>query len=776
MIVTRTWLQEWIDIEDISTEQLDTIFNRIGLEVAEYKKLSIPENVVIGKIVSCQKHPNADKLNLCMVDVGDETLQIVCGAKNVVDAEYVAVAKIGAVLPGDFKIKPAKLRGIESFGMICSSTELGLPKTDEGIMVLDSSIGELAIGKELREYNYFQDDIFELELTANRGDCLSILGIARELSAALGRDIKQIRFENEDQMQIGIGRLVQFKPENDIQSNVAYKAFTIPNSGFNPLLIRLRVALVGEHFANSAEELAFYITHATGVLTHIYGYSFFENSDNAIWIRKDEMGYDAVFGTIKGSIIGVIQYDVSKPTDEDEKFLLEVSYIDPEYISQKIYQAPVKSDWTYYRSSRGSNPELSVALDYAKMTIHTHYKDAKFYAGRHEIEKEIEREAIKIGFDQLDSIIGTSLDKNKTVDILKNLGFAIQNVTEEYMIAKAPLFRHDIHNIQDVAEEIVRINGIENIQSKPMQCTESNRLTAAYDLYKAKFATRQRAIASGFFETVSYVFTSKEFLQKHGFPVVSKNLDILNPITQELDTLRTSIVPNLLQQVSQNVKKGYKLVKLFEFGSIFDQNRDESTQAVFVHSGYKEADSVVNHGKPDDIDFAHFVDELAAIFGEFELEQTEAHHKLVHPYQAAKIIKNSKEIGIIYKLHIEAQKELELPTTYVAEIDFDATVQNYPQAYEYSIYQQSIKDLSVLIDKDLPYEKVAQTLKANLPDFVRRFYPVDIYESKELGDKKSLTLRFVLQSFDKTLRDEDIAQVLETILSVLQENLGAKLR
>lgn len=776
MIVTRTWLQEWIDIEDVSAQQLDTIFNKIGLEVAEYKKLSIPANVVVGRILSCKKHPNADKLNLCEVDVGNEKLQIVCGAKNVVHAKYVAVAKIGAVLPGDFQIKPAKLRGVQSYGMICSSTELGLPKMEDGIMILDDSIGELITGKELREYDYFSDDVFELELTANRGDCLSILGVARELSAALGRDIKEIHFENEDQMQIGIGRLVQFKPESDIQSNVAYKAFTIANSGFNPLLIRLRVALTGENFKNSAEELAFYVTHATGVITHIYGYSFFEKSDNAIRIKKDEQDYDAVYGSKKGSIIGVIQYDDSKPTKMDERFILEASYIDPEYIAQKMYQTPVKSDWTYYRSSRGSNPKLSLALHYAKKTIHSYYEDAKFYAGRHEIEKEIEREAIKIGFEQLFSIIGSDLDKNRIVDILKNLGFVIQNVTEEYMIVKAPLFRHDIHNIQDIAEEIVRIYGIDNIRSKPLQCTESNRLTDAYRSYKAKFETRERALAAGFFETVSYLFTSKEFLQKYGFVVVSKNLDIINPITKELDTLRTSIVPNILQQVSQNVKNGFKIVKLFEIGSVFDQNRNESIQAVFVHSGYKKADSVINHGKPDDIDFAHFIDELAGIFGEFELRHAKPHHKLVHPYQVAKIIKEKKELGRVYKLHIEAQEELDLPTTYIAEIDFDATIQNYPQAKEYSIYQRSIKDLSLLIDKDTPYEEVAKVLEENLPDFVRRFYPVDIYESEELGDKKSLTLRFVLQSFDKTLTDEDIATVIESILSILQEKLGVELR
>ncbi|BAF69774.1 phenylalanine--tRNA ligase subunit beta [Nitratiruptor sp. SB155-2] len=776
MIVTREWLQEWIDINDVPTQELITIFNSIGLEVAEYKKIEIPKNVVVGKVVSCQKHPNADKLNLCEVDVGEEKLQIVCGAKNVVHAEYVAVAKIGAMLPGDFHIKPAKLREVESFGMICSSTELGLPKLEEGIMILDHSIGTLEVGKELREYPLLNDEIIELELTANRGDCLSILGIARELSVVLERSIKEINYQKPDQMQIGIGRIVQFQPESDIESNVAYKAFQLETQE-NPLLIRYRTALVGEEFKNFADILGFYISHATGVVTRIYGLNFFTDEESyTIRIHKDENGYDAVYGTKKGSIIGVIQFDEAKPVQNDTIYILETSYIDPSSISKKMYEHPVKSDWVYYRSSRGSDPRLSIGLEYAKKYINEHYENPQFYAGRHEVEKEIVKEALKISFEQLNQIIGQEIEKTRVVDILKNLGFEIVSVSEDSLIVKPPVFRHDIANIQDIAEEVVRIYGIEKIDSRPLMYVEQNRITEAYLRYKAKKSIRERAVAQGYVETVSYIFVNKEELEKYGFATVHKNLDLINPITNEMNTLRTSLVPNLLQQLQNNIKNGYKRVKLFEIGTIFDQKREESEEFVLIFSGQKEPESVVNHGKAPVVDLPTFLNELSAIIGDFDVSEGEASHKLVHPYQVAKIIKDGKYIGQAYKLHLEMQKELDVPTTYIAQIDFEELTLIYPKAKEYSVYQRSLKDLSVVVDRTLPYESIKTVLEKNLPKEVRNFYPVDIYEDESLGDKKSVTIRFAIQSFEKTLTEEEISKILEKILKILQEEIGATLR
>ena len=208
MIVTKQWLNEWIDISTIETDKIAIALNAIGLEVDGLTKIKIPHNVVVGQVVSCEKHPNADKLNLCQVNVGTSIQQIVCGAKNVAAGQMVAVALIGAELPGGIKIKKAKLRDVESCGMICSSTELGLPKINDGIMILDESIGTLVIGKELCEYPLINDDVIEIGLTPNRGDCQSIYGVARDLSVFFDLEVKVLGQKEEEENQPGVGRVL----------------------------------------------------------------------------------------------------------------------------------------------------------------------------------------------------------------------------------------------------------------------------------------------------------------------------------------------------------------------------------------------------------------------------------------------------------------------------------------------------------------------------------------------------------------------------------------
>ena len=223
MIVTKTWLEEFINLEGVSDEKLYETFNSIGLEVDSLKRYAMPEKVVVGRVVACEKHPDADKLNLCRIDVGEgEPLQIVCGAANVREAEFVPVAVVGAVLPGDFEIKPAKLRGVESYGMVCSASELGLPAMGDGILILDESVGEMTPGKPLTELAAFNDTVIELELTANRGDCLSIRGVARDLSAALDRELIPHHHDPLNRMRLGIARILELHTRGPIDAELRY--------------------------------------------------------------------------------------------------------------------------------------------------------------------------------------------------------------------------------------------------------------------------------------------------------------------------------------------------------------------------------------------------------------------------------------------------------------------------------------------------------------------------------------------------------------------------
>ena len=245
MIVTRSWLNNFIDLSKVSDETLYETLNSIGLEVDSITTHNIPQKVVVGKIVSCEKHPDADKLNVCQIDIGSGVRQIVCGAKNVVEAEYVAVATIGAKLGADFEIKHAKLRGVESEGMVCSASELGLPDLGNGIMILDESIGELVIGKDLNEYEKVADTVIEIELTANRGDCLSVHGVARDLSAALKIPLNQLDYESQNAEKIGIARVAKLVKNGSIPASLQYAMGNIKNL-HTSLIFSLRLAFVEE--------------------------------------------------------------------------------------------------------------------------------------------------------------------------------------------------------------------------------------------------------------------------------------------------------------------------------------------------------------------------------------------------------------------------------------------------------------------------------------------------------------------------------------------------
>jgi len=331
MIVTRTWLEEFIDLEGISNETLYATFNAIGLEVDSLTEHRIPEKVVVGRIVACDRHPDADKLSLCRIDIGTgEPQQIICGAANVKEAEYVAVATLGAVLPGDFTIKPAKLRGVESFGMVCSAEELGLPKIGEGIMILDESIGELEVGRELRTYPLLNDTVIELELTANRGDCLSIHGVARDLSAALDRPIRPIRPRKIDKAQGGIARKISIQSEKDLPAHLQY--LLAENDGLRqPLLLALRLAFVGIAPQTGIEAVVRYSTHATGVILRAYDAQVICDGSEKVTLKVGRTRAGTVAVAHNGHIlsqVGIRQEAPFVAQDESRQILLEASYVE----------------------------------------------------------------------------------------------------------------------------------------------------------------------------------------------------------------------------------------------------------------------------------------------------------------------------------------------------------------------------------------------------------------------------------------------------------------
>lgn len=778
MIVTKQWLNEWIDISTIETDKIAIALNAIGLEVDGLTKIKIPHNVVVGQVVSCEKHPNADKLNLCQVNVGVSIQQIVCGAKNVAAGQMVAVALIGAELPNGIKIKKAKLRDVESCGMICSSTELGLPKINDGIMILDESIGTLVIGKELCEYPLINDDVIEIGLTPNRGDCQSIYGVARDLSVFFDLEVKVLGEKEEEENQPGVGRVLHINGSEALSGSYMYKVFDNKEIQV-PLLVELRLGFAGIENSCLLGKLIDYATFVSGVLLRAYNHECFgaKNDKAKIVISKDENGLDAIFGYDKKfAICGVAQDEACKANANDERIIVEANYTHPDVIATRSANKKLNSDKHLYRSSRGSEPNLAFGLGYFFKMMGKKSK-IMVYADTQQVIQDFEEKMINVHQSELTEMIGEEIPKNRIIKILKKLGFGVNFAFEQDVInIKVPQFRHDILNTQDICEEIVRIVGIDNITSKPFIFAEKLKINQPYLNFKKRQLFRHKAVSVGFFETLHFVFDDAQKLKTLNLSTLDETIDVANPITSELNTLRSSLIPNILKATSQNIKFGKKRVPLFEVGSVFDVNRVESTKIAFVFSGEDGIAEVTNHGKPLEIDFFAFAKKIQSIIGAFELVADKGTNGLCSPYESARVIIAGVDAGYIARVNAVIEKEFDLLRTYICELDFNALPQNRKIAKEYSKFPSTSRDLSLMVPSAMQYGVLEAFIKTISPKELVKFSAIDRFVHESFGENVSLTLKLQFQSMDKTLEEEEIAKTIESILEKIKENFGITIR
>ncbi|MFA6629431.1 MAG: phenylalanine--tRNA ligase subunit beta [Sulfuricurvum sp.] len=776
MIVTKNWLDEWIDLGGITTEELLKTFNSIGLEVDRHEAIRVPDGVIIGYVEQCERHPDADKLNVCQVNVGHDIRQIVCGASNVRQGIHIALATVGAELPGGLAIKAAKLRGVDSHGMICSAKEIGLPSIGEGIMILDESIGELVIGKNLNEYPAFNDDLIEIELTANRGDCLSIHGIARDLRAALARPLREIDNPENQDGRLGIGRILQLQHTDTFHTDLLFGAVDIKEIK-TPFLITLRLALIDIACVSAVDALMSYATHSTGVILRGYPFEKFGDGENKgiITLDTDENGFAALYGKEKVSIVGVSQVKEAHFTSETGLMIIEASYIAPDVIAQNMGMNKVPSCPHYYRTSRGSEPKIDMGIRYAT-ELFERYSSSQIYGGNIELLSSHEPRIISMSEEDFTSFIGLKIDKTTITQILKNLGMDIGKPKGSNFAISVPRFRHDIVNKQDIVEEIIRIVGIDNIPSKALVFAEANQMSDDLAEYKKTRMYRHRAAQSGFFESVHFVFNERLQVEKFGFACTEPSKELLNPITATFDTLRPTLLVGLLNSASSNVKVNQKRIALFEAGMVFDPQRQETKRLSFIVSGPMTNEKIANAGKPENIDFSAFTQLISNVVGDFELVAYTPSHTLAHPYICAKVMINGEEAGEIFRLHPQIEEEFDLAQTFMCELISDRLPYGLIEAKPYSKYQASYRDLSILVAQSVSYETIKSVIEKHSSEQIRRFYPVDRYVSESLGKQMSLTLRFVLQSDEKTLEEEDINAAMEWILSGLKEELGVSLR
>ncbi|WQX86413.1 phenylalanine--tRNA ligase subunit beta [Helicobacter pylori] len=738
--------------------------SRLGLEVESCIPYAAPKNVVVGKVLEKAPHKNAEKLSVCQVDIGKEVLPIVCGAKNVAPNQFVPVALNGALI-GSTTIAKTELRGVESHGMICSSAELGFPKINDGILELDESVGELVLGKELNEYAPFNTHVLEISLTPNRGDCLSVLGIAREISAFYHTPLKPIKALNltptSDLITLSVGE--------NIESHLAY--YLIYNHSLKtPLNIKLSLAHNNALSENDLNNFIEFSTHFSGVIMNAYSLN---KTPIDLSVKNDENNLESVYINHQKRSTIAIKHQVQE--DLSECLLLEASYIDPISLSLKLHalkdKTLQKDNALIYRSTRGSNPNLSDGLNFLSAHLKATILESK------QTKHSLKDRTLKFQLEDITEILGLVVEKEKIQGILKNLGFKVSakesNSKPQILEVVAPNFRHDIKIIQDIAEEILRFVGIDNLVSKPLHCVSSKNSNPHYDTHRFFENLKHKALACGFKEVIHYVFYSKEKQQKLGFEVLEDPLELQNPITTELNTLRTSLVCGLLDASLRNKNLGFKSIALYEKGSVYNSKREEVQKLGFLVSGLQKKESYPDT-KGKAWDFYSFAECVSKVIGDFSLEKLTAQTPINHPYQSAKIIQNHEIIGVIAKIHPKVIQELDLFESYYAEIDASKLKRPAMLLKPFSIYPSSVRDLTLIIDENTAFSRIKKALKdAQIPN-LSEILPLDIF--KESHNSIALSVRCVIHSLEKTLNDEEVNSAVQKALEILEKEFNARLK
>ncbi|OOP91531.1 phenylalanine--tRNA ligase subunit beta [Helicobacter pylori] len=738
--------------------------SRLGLEVESCIPCVAPKNVVVGKVLEKAPHKNAEKLSVCQVDVGKEVLQIVCGAKNVAPNQFVPVALNGALI-GSTTIAKTELRGVESCGMICSSSELGFPKINDGILELDESVGELVLGKELNEYAPFNTHVLEISLTPNRGDCLSVLGIAREISAFYHTPLKPIKALNFTPKS----DLITLSAGENIESHLAY--YLICNHSLKtPLNVKLSLAHNNALSENDLKNFIEFSAHFSGVIMNAYSLNA---TPMDLSVKNDENNLESVYiNHQKRSTIAIKHQDQK---DLSECLLLEASYTDPISLSLKLHalkdKTLQKDNALIYRSARGSNPNLSDGLNFLSTHLKATILESK------QTQHSLKDRTLKFQLEDITEILGLAVEKEKIQGILKSLGFKVSvkepNSKPQILEVIAPNFRHDIKTIQDIAEEILRFVGIDNLVSKPLNCVSSKNSNPHYDTHRFFENLKHKALACGFKEVIHYVFYSKEKQQKLGFEVLEDPLELQNPITTELNTLRTSLVCGLLDASLRNKNLGFKSIALYEKGSVYNSKREEIQKLGFLVSGLQKKESYPD-AKGKAWDFYSFAECVSKVIGDFSLEKLNAQTPINHPYQSAKIIQNHEIIGTIAKIHPKVIQELDLFESYYAEIDASKLKRPTMLLKPFSIYPSSVRDLTLIIDENTAFSRIKKALEdAQIPN-LSEILPLDIF--KESDNTIALSVRCVIHSLEKTLNDEEVNSVVQKALEILEKEFNARLK
>ena len=797
MLVSYNWLKQYTNVEANANALAEKI-TRGGIEVegVEYLADEI-SNVVVGYVVSKEKHPDAEKLNVCQVNVGEEeNLQIVCGAPNVDAGQYVIVAKVGAKLPG-IKIKKAKLRGVESQGMICSLAELGLSKSvvpknyQEGIYVFET---EQELGSDVVEVLGLNDYILDLSITPNRADALSMRGLTYELGALYNNKVDFNDVEKEENYE---ATSLQVAIESDSCRNYVGQIVKNVEVKSSPLWLQTRLMNSGIRPINNIVDITNFVLLEFGQPMHAFDKDLVGDK---IVVRDAKEGEvletldgeerklqttDLVItdGTRAIALGGVMGGKNTEVSEETKNIILESAYFNPTSVRRTSAAHGLRSD-SSARFEKGIDPNMQkAALARAVELILELCPNAVVESSVGVVNKE-EEKVVEITTSYINNYLGITLSTEEIAAILEGLSFTVE-VTGENLVVKVPTRRPDISIKQDLVEEVIRIYGYDNLAST---LPKFSKTTKGGLTYSQRMVRDLRALYAslGFNDTINYSLVSEEEATQYTLEDHHK-VRLLMPMTETHSTLRQSLVPGLLNTVQYNVARKQKDLKLLEIGRVFFGSGDDNIQpkeTLYLSAALTGEERVTKWLKESSsLDFFAAKGYLEVVFDRLGLDEKVTYKKSklegMHPGRFAEVYLGEKRIGFIGEVHPQVADKLGLNTTYVFEINLDEVISESkvkPKYEEVTKYPEITRDIAMLVDVKDEYQNIYNVIESVNSKLITKVELFDLYVGAELlVGKKSLALTITYSDKQKTLTDEEVTAVHDKVLSALTE-YGAIIR
>ncbi len=794
MKISENWLREWVSPE-LSTNELSEQLSMAGLEVDGVEPVAAKfTGVVVGRVVSCGQHPNADKLQVTKVNVGgDDLLDIVCGAPNCRQGLKVAVATVGAVLPGDFKIKKAKLRGEPSMGMLCSYSELGISDDHDGIIELPQ---DAAVGLDIREYLGLDDSSIEIDLTPNRADCLGVRGIAREVGVLNNLDVNEpdvaavaptiddalsITLSAADACPRYLGRVVK----------------GVDVSAQSPLWLKEKLRRSGIRSIDPIVDVTNFVLLELGQPMHAFNLNAIDGGINVRMAKEGESLtlLDETVAELKSDTLVIA--DDNKPLAmagifggldsgvniDTKDILLESAFFSRDAIMGRARQYGLHTDASH-RYERGVDPELQQkAMERATALI------IEICGGEPGPVKEAvdasslpQRASILLRRERLQRVLGISIDDAKVTEMLNRLGLNVTQ-TDEGWQAQAPGYRFDIAIEEDLIEEVARVYGYNNIPNVSPTATLNMLPAQEGKLPVSRFTSL--LVSRGYHEAITYSFVDPK-VQNALFPD-HKGMELPHPISSDMSVMRVSLWPGLLGATAYNQKRQQASIRLFETGLRFlpqgDAPNGVDQQPVIggVLAGRRVAEHWDSNDEPVDFfDAKADVEALLALTGKADkVSFVAAEHQALHPGMSAEIRINQQVVGYLGAVHPQFTKLLGISgRAFVFELQLDAIVEReLPSATPISRFPSNRRDIAIIVKDQVHVGDILDYAKKIGVNQLVGLNLFDVYKGKGIEPGyKSLALSLHLQDPDKTLEEAEIQQAVETVVRGLEHEFGAALR